>query len=164
MIDTDDAGQILAEMVEIVRAFQAARNRSLSRGVTGTKFGALQQLRCGDIRTTELAERLLVSLPVASRTVAALEEDGFVVRRRDPSDARASLLSITDAGRESISSREAYVVSLFTDALADWTPEQAAQATAVLGDLRERLTGVLETLPHPPAADAATTNLSKDRV
>src|SRR3954471_12934064 len=54
----------------------------------------------GAIRPTALAGLLEVDLSVVSRQVRSLEDAGFVQRETDPQDARAALVSATDAGRE----------------------------------------------------------------
>ena len=95
MIDYDDAGKILSEMVQISRTFRIAGQRSGEQSFSGTRFGFLQHLRTCDSRLGELAHRLLISAPVASRAVDSLEAEGMVERRPDPLDARASLISIT---------------------------------------------------------------------
>ena len=146
MINADEARPLVSEMLDIVRAFQSARHRNQSRGIVSTKVRALKLLRTGDRRTTELADHLAISLPVASRTVAALEEDGFVIRRPDPTDARASLLSITDAGRERAAARDDQITQLFADSMKDWDPERAAKAAEVLRDLHEHVISVIDAL------------------
>ncbi|WP_051198554.1 MarR family winged helix-turn-helix transcriptional regulator [Gordonia shandongensis] len=136
MIDEDQARSLLAEAVELARAFQVARNRSHARGLTGTRIGVLKLLRVDDSRMTDLAETLMVSLPVTSRAVASLEADGYVVRRQDPDDARASLLSLSQAGRDYVSAREAQFLAHFSESLGDWTADDAATAEAALSRLR----------------------------
>jgi DNA-binding MarR family transcriptional regulator len=42
----------------------------------------------------------MVTQPVVSRLVGRLEREGLVIRRIDPTDARAMLVEITDAGRK----------------------------------------------------------------
>jgi DNA-binding MarR family transcriptional regulator len=54
----------------------------------------------GPIRLTDLAHQLWLDLSVVSRKVRQLEDRGLVERVVDPSDARAALVAITDAGRE----------------------------------------------------------------
>lgn len=60
----------------------------------------LARLCRGDgVRQSELARSLGVELPTVHRTLVRLEAGGFVVRRPDPADARASLSHLTPAGR-----------------------------------------------------------------
>ena len=58
--------------------------------------------RCpsGGTRLSDLNEHLLISQPSLSRMAERLEAKGLVERRTDPSDQRAVLVSLTDAGRE----------------------------------------------------------------
>lgn len=51
---------------------------------------------------TELSQICHISLPATSRHIERTEQLGLIVRRRDPDDARAQLISLTDAGRELI--------------------------------------------------------------
>lgn len=50
------------------------------------------------IRGTELAERLGISKQAVSKLLKDLESDGLVERVRDPEDARAQLVRLTDSG------------------------------------------------------------------
>ena len=148
MVDDEQARRILAEAIGIARAFEVARNRRLTSGLTGTKIGILKHLKHGDARLTELAETLTVSLPVASRAVGALESDGYVVRRTDPQDARASLLSLSPVGVDYLRSRESQFIAHFAARLSDWSDDDAAQAEAVLSRLREPIIAAFESLPE----------------
>ncbi len=146
MIEREHAGEILTEMVEIVRAFKMAGQRSRERTLTGTKIGILQHLRRGDARLGELADRQLVSASVTSRAVDSLEADGMVERRADSQDGRAFLISITDRGRKYLTERESYFVDKFAEALIDWTPEEAQQAISMLQKLNTHLGTVTESM------------------
>lgn len=52
------------------------------------------------VRHTVLARALGIELPTVHKTLSRLESAGFVERRADPSDARASLAYLTPQGRE----------------------------------------------------------------
>ncbi len=54
----------------------------------------------GPIRSSDLAEKVQADPSTVSRQVAALVRDGYVERRADPMDGRASLLVITERGRQ----------------------------------------------------------------
>lgn len=53
----------------------------------------------GPMRLTELARTEQISQPGITQLVTRLERDGLVERRPDPSDKRAVLVHITEAGR-----------------------------------------------------------------
>lgn len=142
-------------MVQISRTFRIAGQRSREQSYTGTKFGFLQFLRECDGRLGELAQRLSISAPVASRAVDSLEADGLVERRPDPQDRRAFLISITEGGRALLADSESQVVRSFAESLADWSPADAEQAINTLKRLNLHLREVtqppdhLETGPDP---------------
>src|SRR5690606_32062255 len=52
------------------------------------------------IRQTDLAVALDIEVPTVHKTLARLEAAGFVERRPDPDDGRASLAFLTRRGRE----------------------------------------------------------------
>ena len=164
MIDRSQAGHLLFEMVEIGRTFQVSAQRSRAGGLTGTKFGVLQQLRHGDARLGTIAEHLVISAPVASRAVDSLETEGLVERRRDPEDARASLISVTDSGRAYLAEREGYVVDNFAAALADWSAADAQQAIGVLRRLNEHLGEVTAWPGQPEASPNVAITASRSEV
>lgn len=156
MISRNDASDILAEMVQISRTFRAAGQRSRATSLTGTKLGFLQHLRHSEARLGELAHRLAVSAPVATRTVEALEADGMVERRSDPQDARAFLISITARGRVMLDESENNAVSQFAQALADWSAVDAGQAIHILERLNRHLVDVLHAPDSAGAVRAKT--------
>ncbi len=59
---------------------------------------SLEKVGCS-LRATDLGKEVFLSQPTLSRTVDRLEERGLLVRGPDPADGRASLLTITEAGR-----------------------------------------------------------------
>lgn len=58
-----------------------------------------QRLRPDGIRLTDLAEEARVTKQTAGALVDELERAGYVVRRPDPTDARARLVMLSDRGQ-----------------------------------------------------------------
>ena len=54
----------------------------------------------GGVRSKELAEHLKIAPRSATEVVDALEAKGLVSRSPDPGDRRATLVALTDRGRE----------------------------------------------------------------
>ncbi len=110
----------------------------------------LRQLEPGEpLRLSELSRRLQVALPPLSRQVRTLVESGFVERTEDGSDARASLLAITEAGREALHKFAGANRALLDKALAGWDDE----SLTALADQMQRLVGDLRR-GGPEGADA----------
>jgi DNA-binding MarR family transcriptional regulator len=106
--------------------------------------------RDGDQRCSALAARAGVDVSVASRQLAVLERSGYVERRPDPYDGRASLLSLTPAGAEALAAVRVLRSDWALTALAGWDEEDAHR----LSDLLERLVTDLDSAGalHTPGA------------
>jgi DNA-binding MarR family transcriptional regulator len=102
--------------------------------------------RDGDLRCSVLAGRAGVDVSVASRQVAALERAGYLQRRPDPLDGRASLLQITPRGLEALTASRALRSEWIGTALADWDDDDACR----LADLVERLLADVESAVLAP--------------
>jgi len=92
---------------DVLRLYQALARitRSLRRGnpdaaIGHGAFSALATLVTdGEQRAGRLAEIEGISPPAMTRLLNYLEEHGYVARRPDPSDRRASVVVASDAGR-----------------------------------------------------------------
>ena len=70
--------------------------------LTLTQVKTLTALSADELTVKDLAERLGLSLPGASRAVDALVERGLLGRREDPTDRRMKRLRCTDAGHQAL--------------------------------------------------------------
>ena len=77
----------------------------------------------GPLRPTVLAGLLEVDLSVVSRQVRALEETGLVSRVTDPADARAALVSATEAGLAAFQETQRQRTLLLDEVLDTWSPK-----------------------------------------
>jgi DNA-binding MarR family transcriptional regulator len=75
------------------------------------------------LRLSDLAEALHTDLSTVSRQVQAAERSGFVKRRPDPSDGRASLVYLTSMGQEALDSVRAVQRAEILAAINEWSPE-----------------------------------------
>lgn len=89
--------------VAIMRTSRRLRTEASGSDLTPIQLGVLAALRESSRTNAQLAEREQVQSPWMTRTVASLEERGYVRRAPDPDDGRQSLVSITGAGRDAIS-------------------------------------------------------------
>jgi DNA-binding MarR family transcriptional regulator len=108
----------------------------------------------GEQRCSALAAQVGVDVSVASRQVSALARAGYVQRRPDPLDGRASLISLSSAGVAALAHTRDVRSQWATEALADWTEDEAHQFTALLEKLADGLdrAGVRPTARAPAAA------------
>lgn len=117
---------------------QHERGRGDRRGGPGGRGGhaAVRLLMVladhGPSSVSELATAIGVDQPRASRLVQAAVDTGQVRRDVDPSDARRSILVITDSGRAALAALLDHRRSAVERALADFTPTEREQFAALL--------------------------------
>lgn len=84
------------------------------------------------MRASQLAARLRLDLSVVSRAVAQLVELGYVARESDPSDRRASIVRVTDAGEAWMRAFADSFASTVSEQLVGWSDEDVLQLTQLL--------------------------------
>lgn len=124
-------------MTDEVVAELAARGHP---GVRAVHEFALRAIDSGADTASELGRTLDVSKQAAAKTIAALEQLGYVGRESDPEDARRKPLRVTPRGREMV----AVGGALFDEVRERWAArigaEQLAALEELLGELVEART------------------------
>jgi DNA-binding MarR family transcriptional regulator len=90
-------------------------------------------------RPSELASAVRLDLSTVSRHVQTLEDDGYLVKARDPRDGRSCRLKVTAAGRAAIHRARARRAELFRRATSHWPPQDLRTLVAMLNQLVEDL-------------------------
>ncbi|MDO3650976.1 MarR family winged helix-turn-helix transcriptional regulator [Nocardia mangyaensis] len=112
------------------RALAQVKDRS---GIDPAGFVVLFRLVCdGPMRSGALAEAVHSDASTVSRQVAQLVDRGLVVRTADPVDGRATVLEVTESGREvaaRIRVRRQESVAIVTE---QWSAEDRASFAALL--------------------------------
>jgi len=91
-----------------------------------------------ELSVKELADRLGLSLPGASRIVYALLRRGWLERREDLHDRRMKRVGITADGREVVDRIETARLAGLEGYAASLTPEQRNRLSSALSDLPHR--------------------------
>jgi len=94
------------------------------------------------IRLHDLAERLGVTAPTASRAVDGLVEHGMLERRPDPADRRAVRISLTAEGRSLVDERKSRLLAAFLPAVATMPPADQERLVELLTELDGALTAL----------------------
>ncbi|KQZ75009.1 MarR family winged helix-turn-helix transcriptional regulator [Nocardioides sp. Root151] len=122
----------------------------------------------GDCRPGFIAEQINVGPSVISRQLASLDADGLVVRRPDPDDGRAELISLTAAGAERLTALRAAYVSTLRAQFTDWDEVKVLRAARLLDEISDRIASIAAqraaTSAHSTeagATHAATTNVTE---
>ena len=98
---------------------------------------ALQAIAAGADSASALGRRLAVTKQAAAKTIALLEERGFVTRESDETDARRTRLHVTDHGHAMM--REG--AEIFDSLRADWERRAGADRVAELESVLRELVG-----------------------
>jgi DNA-binding MarR family transcriptional regulator len=113
-------------------------------GIDSGVFSALAYLAraepAGRMRLSELHERMhpRYSQPGLSRLVQRMEADGWVERRADPDDGRASVLVLTRAGRTRFNRADAVYAAAVSEHFGrHLSPAQARALAAALTPVAE---------------------------
>lgn len=98
---------------------------------------ALHSIRSGAADATQLGRAMSVTKQAAAKTIAILEERGYVAREVDPSDRRRMLLTVTDRGLALMREGEA----IFDEFRAGWESEVGVEQVAAVESALRSLVG-----------------------
>jgi len=160
-MDHDEVIDLLAlQLIRLgrIRERTAAQIAAASGGeIEAASYGIIFRLLIdGPMRSGALAELLYSDASTISRQAAALVKRGLIERRADPADGRASVLAVTDAGRELAADLRRRRNEMLTGVLSHWTDDEREQLATVMRrfvDDYEQARPAIHTL-HPK--DSAT--------
>ncbi|NNN04001.1 MAG: MarR family transcriptional regulator [Acidimicrobiaceae bacterium] len=127
---------VVADRLRVVLTRLGRLLRQRADGLTPSQLSALTLVEDhGPLRVSAVASLEAVDPSVASRIVASLEEKGWCARGVDPSDRRASVVWVTEAGRrradEAVSARTQFIA----ERLASLSPSERKKLEAGLAVL-----------------------------
>jgi len=107
---------------------------SRQASLTAAKYRYLDALSTAEqgLGVAEVAERIGVDQPRASRLTAELESAGLIVRSRDPADQRRHLITLTAAGRRPLEQATALRRERVERALRALSPAERRQLADLL--------------------------------
>jgi DNA-binding MarR family transcriptional regulator len=147
--------QLLDAMLALVRGIDRVHSSGVlveRSGVTlerGLHPVVMTIAKLEPLRTTELAAALALKSSTVSRHIARLEQLGLVRRTGDPADARASLLTLSDAGRRT----HAVLTGAWEEILGEQLALAGSGNAGGLADELDKVARALELLPIPSDAD-----------
>jgi DNA-binding MarR family transcriptional regulator len=111
--------------------------REWGRFRRSTIIGLVRAVEAGEIRASDLASALFVTKTSISRYVNEMLDEGLLSQRRDPSDGRATLLSVSPAGRRELEERESRRSAVLRDLCRGWPKEDVTTLTTLLQRLND---------------------------
>ena len=88
------------------------------------------------LRMSDIANRLVLSPGGATKVIDRLEEIGCVTRHPDPSDRRATVLELTESGREAME-RNRSIIDVGLEAV--WADHVSDEEAQTLIDVMDRV-------------------------
>jgi DNA-binding MarR family transcriptional regulator len=139
----EDIDQLAARLTSQGSRFARTASRKAGTKRSLIALRALANLQQeGDLRVGELALREAITQPAMTSAVNRLEADGLVARSADPADARASVVSLTEAGAAELHDfrmRAAAKVRPVLESLPEDDLAVLARAADLLQELADRL-------------------------
>ena len=138
--DEGDQGHAaVIAMVRIVRSLTEATTRlAREHNLNLPRLEVLLCLSDGEgISQQQLSERLLVTKGNACMTLQAMEADGLIERRPDPTDQRAHRLYLTNAGRQRLAKTKPWCNALMARTLGVLSPDEHRTLRKLLGRIEQ---------------------------
>jgi DNA-binding MarR family transcriptional regulator len=153
----DDERAAWLSLAGVITLLPAALDAQLQRdaGISHFEYMVMAMLSMSPHRTRRMSEVAALAnggLPRLSRTVDRLDKRGWVVRRPDPADGRATLAHLTDAGWDKVVATApghvAEVRRLVLDPLSAAQVRQLHEIATSIGAV-VRPDGCLPVMPTP---------------
>ena len=148
----DDLQRVEKAIVRIARiggGRDAARNRAERSGVFLSRpaISIISALHTsGPVRLSRLSDLTDLEAPLVSREIARLCADGYVKRASDPTDGRATIVTLTAKGRRAYLAYREATDDIVIEAFADWR----AGELRTLADYLERVVADVSRRPQSP--------------
>lgn len=121
--DAGLASQLRVSVMRLARRLRHERDTDFPLGLGAISvLGVL--LRHGESTVGQLAAQERVQPPSMTRTVNALVDQGYAVRRPSETDGRSTLVDISDKGREMLLADRRRRDAWLAQRLTDLTPEE----------------------------------------
>ena len=136
------AADVAASFVRLMRSFNRVKTQVMAEAQYNVEWAAsflIGHLAAeGPMRSSALAELVQSDPSTVSRQVASLVKDGFVERRADPVDGRASMLAITERGQQVHLDRCRRRNEHYQEMLAGWDEDELREFAAHLARFADR--------------------------
>ena len=129
-------------LMRVARCWQSEVNRTLAaHGLSQTMVMPLIVLHRsrGAVRQGVIADEIGVEGPSLVRVIDQLERDGLISRVCDPTDRRAKMVALTDAGKDKASEIEVLLGALRGEITADIPTEKLNITLEVMRALLDQL-------------------------
>jgi DNA-binding MarR family transcriptional regulator len=137
----DETRRILEALSALTRRLaRASGGPDEGPPMTSTQRLALfETAAAGPLRLSDLADRMGITAPTASRAVDGLVELGLLERLPDPNDRRAVRIDVTKPGRARVREKMALAAAAIEPAVATLRAQDRVRLAALLEQLTEAI-------------------------
>jgi DNA-binding MarR family transcriptional regulator len=134
-----------AEIRDGLRAFYTRSQRMFDRlaapyGLSVARLVLMAYIaEHGGVRSADIIKDFSLAPRTVTEAIDAMEAEGIVLRRADPSDRRAKVISLTPAGEKLLKKVEPLRERLSEQLLSVLSRQEQAQFAELLGKLNRRL-------------------------
>ena len=132
----DRLGRLVRELTRLTGGGEETRAMTASQRIALIELGL-----DGPLRVNDLAHRMGLSAPTASRAVDGLESLGLATRAPAPGDRRALSIALTPQGRALFDERYTLAAVVFAPATASLSAEERRMLIALLERMTDALGG-----------------------
>ena len=166
-VSKDEANDVFLGLLRVQKLLMAARHTAprLEGGIDVTAYPVLFVVAgAGTARVSEIATTLHNDVSTVSRQVSTLVTAGLLGKCADPSDGRASVVSLTDRGHEALAQIQANRATWFQGLLSEWESADTAAFVTRLRELADVLDAHLRARgAAPPPMPFDTTRRPQDQ-
>jgi DNA-binding MarR family transcriptional regulator len=139
-VQTDEQTELAARLRLVVGRLHRRIRIDGRESIPPLQLSALATVeQHGPLRLSELARREAVTAPTMSRVLAALDEQGLVIRTPDPNDARGVRIVLSEEGAARLAEVRSHRTALVARRLARLDDQQRATLLASLPALEALL-------------------------
>lgn len=139
-VETDEQTELAARLRLVVGRLHRRIRIDGRESIPPLQLSALVTVeQHGPLRLSELARREAVTAPTMSRVLAALDEQGLVIRTPDPHDARGVRIVLSDEGAARLAEVRSHRTALVARRLARLSDDERQRIAAALPALEALL-------------------------
>ncbi len=161
-VSTGKATDLFHALIRVQKLLLAARTIApkVQPGMESTAYPVMVTVHnMGPVGISDVATMLHSDVSTVSRQVSGLFAHGLLDKQPDPADGRATLVSLTEAGRQSLDEVQLVRGEWFQELLADWQADE----TDIFTDHLQRLGDSLDQSLRDRGASAPTIFPASDR-
>lgn len=154
-VSPTDANELFHALIRVQKLLLSARAvaPTVRAGLDTVAYPVMFEVhRAGPVGISDVASTLHSDISTVSRQVSGLVAHGLLEKRPDPTDGRATLVSLTTEGQLALEQMQVSRGLWFQGLLTDWSGHEAENFTANLHRLGDALdTNLRERGATPPS-------------